>query len=65
VREYLAKIGSKGGKATSEAKRRAAQQNWKKAQAALRKKRSTANEKLSDRAERGSLQRLFGVEKGK
>jgi hypothetical protein len=46
VREYLAKIGSKGGKATSAAKRRAAQQNWKKAQTALRKKRSTANDKV-------------------
>ena len=36
-------LGRLGGKATSEAKRAAARENWKKAAAALRKKRKAAN----------------------
>jgi len=39
-------LGRLGGKATSEAKAKAARRNWKKAVAA--RKRKAANEKLSD-----------------
>lgn len=38
-------LGRLGGKATSEAKRRAARENWRKAAAALKAKRKAANEK--------------------
>jgi len=36
-------LGRLGGKATSEAKRRAARENWKKATVALKRKRKAAN----------------------
>ena len=36
-------LGRLGGKATSEAKREAARENWKKAAAALKRKRKAAN----------------------
>ena len=36
-------LGRLGGKATSEAKSRAARENWKKAAAALKRKRKAAN----------------------
>lgn len=50
TRRYLSEIGRTGGKATSEAKRRAAKKNWKKAEAALQRKRSSANDKVERRA---------------
>lgn len=36
-------FSKKGGSVKSEAKKKAAQENWKKAQAALREKRALAN----------------------
>ena len=39
-------LGCLGGKSTSEAKRRAAKENWRKAAAALKAKRKAANVEL-------------------
>ena len=43
-------LGRLGGKSTSEAKRRAARENWRKAAAALKSKRKAANDPSSPMA---------------